>query len=148
MQVSGRWRPHPIGQEPPVEASIQFAWPRSRPSPRNGRFPASKLTAVLPQGGHKRSSAVSRNRSTISAIAGRVWTATEPTYTSLKSSGHESSPSAMKSSCTKPSIAFETASQNQKASRPSRNPTARCRAITYTRPASLCRQPRSSAPCQ
>lgn len=44
------------GQEPPVEASIQFAWPRSRPPPRNGRIPASKLTVVLPQGGQQRSS--------------------------------------------------------------------------------------------
>lgn len=42
-----------LGQEPPVEASIHFACPRSRPSLRNGRFPASKLTAVLPHGGHE-----------------------------------------------------------------------------------------------
>ena len=42
-----------VGQEPPVEASIHFARPRSRPSPRNDRFPASKLTAALPQGGQE-----------------------------------------------------------------------------------------------
>lgn len=48
-------QPSVIGQEPPVEASIQFACPRSRPSPRNDRSPASRLRAVLPQDGHKRS---------------------------------------------------------------------------------------------
>jgi hypothetical protein len=31
-----------------------LACPRSRPSLRNGRFPASILTAVLPRGGHER----------------------------------------------------------------------------------------------
>ncbi len=36
-----------------VEVAIRFQCPRSRPCPRNGRFPASKLAVVLPQGGHK-----------------------------------------------------------------------------------------------
>lgn len=42
-----------LGQQP-VEASIRFACPTSCPSLRNGRFPASKLTAVLPHGGQFR----------------------------------------------------------------------------------------------
>jgi hypothetical protein len=36
-----------------VEGSIHFVCPRSCPSARNGRFPASKLTVVLAEAGHK-----------------------------------------------------------------------------------------------
>jgi hypothetical protein len=56
-------------QKPTVEASIQFAWPRSRPSPRNGRFRASKSTVALPQGGQKLTSACWRWASAVVSTA-------------------------------------------------------------------------------
>ncbi|CAG9236203.1 hypothetical protein PSAB6_660015 [Paraburkholderia sabiae] len=40
------------GQQEPVEVVVQFEQPRSRPPSLNGRFPASKLPAALPQRGH------------------------------------------------------------------------------------------------
>ena len=54
MPVGGRWRPRPIGHKRSVEVAVQFEYPRFRPPSLNGRFPASKLTVVLPQGGQFR----------------------------------------------------------------------------------------------
>ena len=53
MPVGGRWRPRPIGHKRSVEVAVQFEYPRFRPPSLNGRFPASKLTVVLRQGGQE-----------------------------------------------------------------------------------------------